>query len=175
MRGEHCTLPDKPTACPGSSPHARGAHPPKSRLGSSSGIIPACAGSTAMRKARGTSRWDHPRMRGEHARVSALRIFGAGSSPHARGALIGFTPTAAGNGIIPACAGSTRQGHPRDAREGDHPRMRGEHVEGKNNDFVPTGSSPHARGARHPPARPHERRGIIPACAGSTPRVPLHL
>ena len=134
------------------------------------GIIPACAGSTSCRHspnrrtggssphARGArsassraqrSRWDHPRMRGEHpvhvgiiARVlgiipacagstkevsSEMKLV-SGSSPHARGAPILRTLSA--------------------ARIGDHPRMRGEH--------------------RHVPLGKLAGLGIIPACAGST-------
>ena len=71
-------------------------------------------------------------------------------------------------GIIPACAGSTgEKPHDWDCI-GDHPRMRGEHqlFEG-DPDYTP-GSSPHARGARFDEALDVCRRGIIPACAGST-------
>ena len=133
-------------------------------------IIPACAGSTRTRAPRDSSVsgssphargardfdnleeptcWDHPRMRGEHPPRAEAR--------------------AQGVGIIPACAGSTgareshSQGstgsspHARGARSDsnaifirnrDHPRMRGEHVEGL-----------HGRALLE---------GIIPACAGST-------
>ena len=51
---------------------------------------------------------------------------------------------------------------------GDHPRMRGEHLVDEVFSGEVWGSSPHARGA--PVEKPLERvkRGIIPACAGST-------
>ncbi len=138
--------------------------------GGVAGIIPACAGSTA-----------------EARRLAEQAL---GSSPHARGAppMCGVAgrffrdhPRMRGEhrqacaeagrvrGIIPACAGST-QGAP--TAPGSH-----------------TGSSPHARGARHSRTscrsrpRDHPRMrgehacvakrhdapcGIIPACAGST-------
>ena len=134
------------------------------------GIIPACAGSTAIASrastcavgssphARGAPMpakvakelaRDHPRMRGEHDMANAVAM--------------------ANGGIIPACAGSTKQQgtpimpfggsspHARGAPEriqvrglltGDHPRMRGEHGRRECN-LVHHG-------------------GIIPACAGST-------
>ena len=176
----------------GSSPHARGAlglaiagvsaamdhprmrgehdvlQPGRSRP---LGIIPACAGSTALeivaeirdygssphargaprpRTSRATSPRDHPRMRGEHPEVPRH-------------------PAGAGGGIIPACAGST--------------------CSVVTVCFITEGSSPHARGAQaserqhtedardHPRMRGEHRPviqavlpavGIIPACAGST-------
>ena len=178
----------------GSSPHARGARStrassctrsrdhPRMRgehkshlllLDVRHGIIPACAGSTvsnvfaalqspgssphargapAGRARAGSRTRDHPRMRGEHA-------------PRGRG-------PRRGQGIIPACAGSTS----------DETSLR----------FCVMGSSPHARGALlscwsiSPRPRDHPRMrgehlvdlreryrlpGIIPACAGSTPSV----
>ncbi len=73
-------------------------------------------------------RWDHPRMRGEHAIIGLWNNSEAGSSPHARGAHLVRTLHRLVEGIIPACAGST--GGP--ARglflQRDHPRMRGEHL-----------------------------------------------
>ena len=71
-------------------------------------------------------------------------------------------------GIIPACAGSTRDPALQRRHERDHPRVRGEHATA----IVPVGpclgSSPRARGAREGVPGPQDRRGIIPACAGST-------
>ena len=151
MRGEHSDL--------------------RTQRNESTGIIPACAGSTALilaelgarlgssPHARGAPRCriskthtkgDHPRMRGEHVLVGA--------------------PRPVQRGIIPACAGSTlryrhcqawSQGSSPHARGAlinhqittlcveDHPRMRGEHMQ--------TATSFSAS------------LGIIPACAGSTP------
>ena len=96
------------------------------------------------------------------------------------------------NGIIPACAGSTKRFSSTEMPFRDHPRMCGEHFGSLIFSFTLTGSSPHVRGARValPPAvfalvgsSPHVRgalflmdissivTGIIPACAGSTPNV----
>ena len=113
------------------------------------GIIPACAGSTAICAWTALSAGDHPRMRGEHvAGILAKNVLG---------------------GIIPACAGSTFEDwcianidrgsspHARGALTDshgacltlrDHPRMRGEHA-------PVTGAT-------------YTATGIIPACAGST-------
>ena len=116
----------------GSSPHTRGAR--------------ACPRHCRCR------RWDHPRIRGEHAHVVDVLV--------------------ADLGIIPAYAGSTPMPSPFAS--------------------LPTGSSPHTRGARHGtrsrlrPRRDHPRirgehpypshhrdchGGIIPAYAGSTLRL----
>ena len=133
------------------------------------GIIPACAGSTAVlynaaaetlgssphvRGALSSGRRpstparDHPRMCGEH-RQGPLHLLPA-------------------LGIIPACAGSTRERfkaendrkgsspHVRGALEavgpdaeliGDHPRMCGEHPAVTASEVPAGGSSPHVRGA----------------------------
>ena len=91
----------------GSSPHARGALLDAGHGVIHGGIIPACAGST--RRASTRSAWprDHPRMRGEHGDCEAARPWYRGSSPHARGARDGEAKLVVGEGIIPACAGST--------------------------------------------------------------------
>ena len=113
----------------GSSPHARGAlsreiDATKVKTGSS----PHARGALSRVPRRWIQRRDHPRMRGEHVVVGDGEL--------------------ALDGIIPACAGSTR------ACQGRRQQKRG--------------SSPHARGARYMRSRAIRRMGIIPACAGST-------
>ena len=71
-------------------------------------------------------------------------------------------------GIIPACAGSTRQITGVIGQPGDHPRMCGEHEAFGTSASKAQGSSPHVRGALRPHPRGFKSRGIIPACAGST-------
>ena len=51
--------------------------------------------------------------------------------------------------------------------------MCGEHKTCQNLLCMSAGSSPHVRGARHGSGRWNQSRGIIPACAGSTPKVTL--
>ena len=107
-------------------------------------------------------------MRGEHKPSILAYSAKRGSSPHARGAPTATAPAVASPRIIPACAGSTRT-PPRPATPSrDHPRMRGEHLEGTLRMRGSEGSSPHARGAPRPRAPRAHRLGIIPACAGST-------
>ena len=87
-------------------------------------------------------------MRGEHTGTRGAIASSLGSSPRARGA----PPEELLNRPV----------------LGDHPRVRGEHIQGLINGLWSKGSSPRARGAHCPslPGRP--RSGIIPACAGST-------
>ena len=148
MRGEHRISPYPQPFGNGSSPHARGAHVSNAGQVGNVGIIPACAGSTAMLLHTMTASPDHPRMRGEHICACPGTSGKTGSSPHARGAPLIRGPTAASLGIIPACAGST--------------------IMVVTVENTPDGSSPHARGALRPALDHSDIRRIIPACAGST-------
>ena len=129
-------------------------------------------------------------MRGEHDDASGEKPHGPGSSPHARGAPYGQAHGLVCGRIIPACAGSTyrralvgraARDHPRIRGEhatqpycrsapGDHPRMRGEHKQVTGAWARLGGSSPHALGAHILCNLVEPIVGIIPACAGSTPR-----
>ena len=171
MRGEHPCEADVWYDASGSSPHARGALVLMKGEYNCVGIIPACAGSTSTYQTTPSTCGDHPRMRGEHRSLGQSRGSVVGSSPHARGARHDPCQGADGHGIIPACAGSTARPRPRSPASGDHPRMRGEHRSQTAAIVNPLGSSPHARGAHHPPAPWRGARGIIPACAGSTQHI----
>ena len=109
-------------------------------------------------------------MCGEHPLVTSSASPSAGSSPHVRGALNVQESATRGVGIIPACAGSTPCGTVRSARCRDHPRMCGEHPAWLLFLSPMMGSSPHVRGALPRVPGTGRRRGIIPACAGSTGR-----
>ena len=148
MRGEHDGIYAAYRGDEGSSPHARGA--PVRHVGQDlvAGIIPACAGSTIRCGSGRTWRQDHPRMRGEHFASNATSAASQGSSPHARGALMSSLSVA--------------------STPWDHPRMRGEHEIEVGSIVASPGSSPHARGALRRGVGVDRRRGIIPACAGST-------
>ena len=152
----------------GSSPHARGARNRIFFTRRVRGIIPACAGSTAVAFVlQGVDR-DHPRMRGEHAMPRSFASILRGSSPHARGARSTSRLWICSVGIIPACAGSTFGAGSRPWTERDHPRMRGEHAAICEGWRRRGGSSPHARGALRNAVKIAAKSGIIPACAGST-------
>ena len=127
MCGEHRLVERPADLEQGSSPHVRGAPYHVRRTWWRRGIIPACAGSTCRIRLLPASRRDHPRMCGEHSVFVARITLKLGSSPHVRGALQIALVNIRGQGIIPACAGSTaaKAADCSDAR--DHPRMCGEH------------------------------------------------
>ena len=95
---------------------------------------------------------------------------GCGSSPLARGLLLGPPHGLGGGRIIPARAGFTLQRPGPGLLEGDHPRSRGVYPSEPPISGTQTGSSPLARGL--PPAAPgtSSARRIIPARAGFTSR-----
>ena len=169
MCGEH--LPESAICghSRGSSPHVRGALVQDFLQGLSTGISPACAGSTVSWRIRRPPCRDHPRMCGEHNRGSSFGQSHKGSSPHVRGARQACDDALQESGIIPACAGSTTVGKTKLLFIWDHPRMCGEHELGDFAAFLDQGSSPHVRGALRQTQRQGQRPGIIPACAGSTP------
>ena len=110
-------------------------------------------------------------MCGEHSGPKPAPKGMPGSSPHVRGAHSLYLRQLFADGIIPACAGSTRRRHGSHRHPADHPRMCGEHKIWIPARVSPSGSSPHVRGARRIIPAPPRRRGIIPACAGSTSTI----
>ena len=66
VRGEHGAADDVSVLAKGSSPRARGAQQPRRLALLTGGIIPACAGSTALIAQGENDLGDHPRVRGEH-------------------------------------------------------------------------------------------------------------
>ena len=132
------------------------------------GIIPACAGSTALYLGERRHIWDHPRMCGEHTVECPYSTAYRGSSPHVRGALALVLVGAKLLGIIPACAGSTSRSNGGGPPVRDHPRMCGEHPKAHCRATFCLGSSPHVRGAHGEYTVDGVFDGIIPACAGST-------
>ena len=173
MCGEHNAIAANSLNQSGSSPHVRGALRRQMANGREWGIIPACAGSTAAAAVRVVVGWDHPRMCGEHNVSFGITNFPQGSSPHVRGALVAKATEGVGYGIIPACAGSTISIRSRNGSRRDHPRMCGEHEVDLFEALCHQGSSPHVRGAQVRVLGDYLRRGIIPACAGSTPATSL--
>ena len=170
MRGEHATSTARSQSFLGSSPLARGAPAGRDGRNQPFRIIPACAGSTRRAIDVGADHLDHPRLRGEHLPRAFVTSDHEGSSPLARGAHAQLVVDARVDGIIPACAGSTRSRRPARHRCRDHPRLRGEHVHAGTGSPVTIGSSPLARGALVPAELAAQAGGIIPACAGSTAR-----
>ena len=96
-----------------------------------------------------------------------------GSSPRVRG-----KPRRAGGGfppvrLIPACAGKTSCLSNWLISNATHPRVCGENFCGCSAPDADWGSSPRVRGKLRGSGCGRPRPGLIPACAGKTPRRPL--
>ncbi len=168
LRGEHASLPLHRVGELGSSPPTRGARRGRSVRGRHHGIIPAYAGSTASSCSCQVRKPDHPRLRGEHFRITRPTGVICGSSPPTRGALHCPASPVRATGIIPAYAGSTGSRRTPRPSPRDHPRLRGEHLSAAAGAFTGSGSSPPTRGARSNARLLGVVVRIIPAYAGST-------
>ena len=153
----------------GSSPRVRGTRFVDDLPVGQAGIIPACAGNTIRVTSSTRSRWDHPRVCGEHFGKEAILPTKAGSSPRVRGTQSTRFFRTLQSGIIPACAGNTTVSKTSRRRSGDHPRVCGEHARACNTCSLVRGSSPRVRGTLFGGVDDPALRGIIPACAGNTP------
>ena len=168
IRGEHGDRGGEDGLYAGSSPHTRGARPPRPGKTPASGIIPAYAGSTKTGRRDGQRQRDHPRIRGEHSESTTISLTISGSSPHTRGAPDRRQAGQSCDGIIPAYAGSTEDVNAFQLGLRDHPRIRGEHFWVWLIWEASWGSSPHTRGARAFLGEGDMSGRIIPAYAGST-------
>ena len=173
----------------GSSPLARGLRGGDRSNRPHRGIIPARAGFTVacahvFAPAGGSSplarglpapdtrrpvHWaDHPRSRGVYAAETAATAMVQGSSPLARGLLSMRLIRIRSRRIIPARAGFTTAADKAAKDAADHPRSRGVYPKVRNAAPMTSGSSPLARGLRHPRVLGCGDLGIIPARAGFT-------
>ena len=84
-RGEYTTGPSKTPSRSGSSPLSRGIHDRHTPKQPPHRIIPALAGNTSLSGGSSPSAPDHPRSRGEYAKVEGLFARENGSSPLSRG------------------------------------------------------------------------------------------
>ena len=167
-RGVYGWIKSLPTPRPGSSPLARGLPCIITRLFRRRGIIPARAGFTHLSRQRLCNEKDHPRSRGVYRRSPASSWLTQGSSPLARGLLLGQTLRDRGDRIIPARAGFTRRAAGSPPSRRDHPRSRGVYPHPARWAARHSGSSPLARGLRILISGPRSRLRIIPARAGFT-------
>ena len=132
------------------------------------GIIPARAGFTARSGRRCRAGSDHPRSRGVYRRQAEEAAGTIGSSPLARGLLVGGAADVEQVGIIPARAGFTRSAASQSSRTRDHPRSRGVYDLAHPDLTGAAGSSPLARGLPVGEGKRVQAGRIIPARAGFT-------
>ena len=145
-RGVYSMRSPKRIAGLGSSPLARGLLVVRSCAVLLLGIIPARAGFTTGPLRPCSAAWDHPRSRGVYSRMLTSSRPVSGSSPLARGLLVGrFAPDWDAR-IIPARAGFTALLRRVRARSLDHPRSRGVYTTPTPIWRTTWGSSPLARG-----------------------------
>ena len=173
-RGENLTCQSSTIAYPGSSPLTRGKHGPTHRLRFHPGLIPAHAGKTDQRGARGSTRAAHPRSRGENGRCSLSFSLLRGSSPLTRGKRGLVVACEVGARLIPAHAGKTPYGTTPHLQSGAHPRSRGENSASALAFSRPHGSSPLTRGKLPRELVDVLSEGLIPAHAGKTRRPRPH-
>ena len=167
-RGVYCVRADPKFSSSGSSPLARGLRHDTVGATGAGGIIPARAGFTLAHSIRRGVVPDHPRSRGVYAVVLDRPGCDEGSSPLARGLLLGARRVLCGVGIIPARAGFTFLPSTVRERVWDHPRSRGVYKNFLTHFGTWMGSSPLARGLRSAPHVEAPLVGIIPARAGFT-------
>ena len=110
----------------------------------------------------------HPRVCGENSLIRRRRVSLVGSSPRVRGKPCAFITVAAGDGLIPACAGKTHLGFLLLRAWWAHPRVCGENRPGRPGRPGRNGSSPRVRGKPIQDFSDLFQRGLIPACAGKT-------
>ena len=85
-------------------------------------------------------------MRGEQSSINRKSEFSMGSPPLARGTDIAIEGGSDAYGITPACAGNSGSSSSSASFGGDHPRLRGEQMDGMTEKMAGMGSPPLARG-----------------------------
>ena len=167
-RGEHYPRVTSHGLADGSSPLARGTLLQRLPERRRHRFIPARAGNTPGAAAKSSGRAVHPRSRGEHLGYHLQAMPQTGSSPLARGTHPRRDTRGQLPRFIPARAGNTSSvpGPPRSPTV--HPRSRGEHSSRAARMAGDTGSSPLARGTRHPHRLVRRGDRFIPARAGNT-------
>ena len=168
--GEHPPMKSAWQAKTGSSPRMRGTRNDPGCFLRADGIIPAYAGNTIVGLFRIYAERDHPRVCGEHLRVSLQILTFPGSSPRMRGTQRNYCAWLNNLGIIPAYAGNTSYEDGTVELEWDHPRVCGEHLPRLRLSSMIPGSSPRMRGTLLRVYALTLVGGIIPAYAGNTSR-----
>ena len=170
-RGENVMLAVRCPRRPGSSPLTRGKPSPRLSPCQASGLIPAHAGKTLLRRPRFGHLGAHPRSRGENQPKWAGGGASSGSSPLTRGKLACAIACARAIGLIPAHAGKTDAEPPVMLAVRAHPRSRGENCCTGAGSALKAGSSPLTRGKHLAGHVVISVDGLIPAHAGKTSRA----
>ena len=112
-------------------------------------------------------------MCGENLSLDSAPESKNGSSPRVRGKPRASHGIKRRPGLIPACAGKTPHPARRSASIRAHPRVCGENLAILVSVLIASGSSPRVRGKPYGRRPTYPGPGLIPACAGKTPRLAL--
>ena len=166
--GADPTLRQMASMSTGSSPRVRGRQGFRWGDQCRAGLIPACAGQTARRRAFPGWCRAHPRVCGADKPGCKAGQSPSGSSPRVRGRRCRQLVLADRGGLIPACAGQTAKPPPHKRGLMTHPRVCGADGRDLPEGRSDRGSSPRVRGRRSSLIRLSPAWGLIPACAGQT-------
>ena len=136
-------------------------------------ITPAYAGTTENQINHTANTGDHPRLRGNYARAKDYTRTILGSPPLTRELLYKLSICHIKSGITPAYAGTTSQMHCKRLQAWDHPRLRGNYVNGIVALLPRVGSPPLTRELRVYYHLQLAYGRITPAYAGTTLQSPL--
>ena len=129
--GEHPASNGQCVQFAGSSPRMRGTRNRNHNQTGGRRFIPAYAGNTAIFDRPIQVRSVHPRVCGEHGQGYAHHTPAIGSSPRMRGTRVRSRRPARHQRFIPAYAGNTLSSPAHALSSAVHPRVCGEHIEGR--------------------------------------------
>ena len=169
VRGDVHTPLHTPLRTLGSPPRARGRPRSDALTRRALGLTPACAGTSRSPRLRPRRQGAHPRVRGDVGAFGVQRDGSQGLTPACAGtSCADDRARAAGRGLTPACAGTSTTTVRVISAPWAHPRVRGDVRDDVLGSLVALGSPPRARGRRQPTGRARNRRGLTPACAGTS-------
>ena len=152
----------------GTSPRMRGKRLRRPRACVWRRNIPAYAGKTHHRGNSGSYQPEHPRVCGENFLARYLTITVGGTSPRMRGKRTSSDAVAGTRRNIPAYAGKTASRRLPGAPTAEHPRVCGENLSLRSDDFWMCGTSPRMRGKPDDDIIEAVQKRNIPAYAGKT-------
>ena len=167
-RGEHERVGYRPELEDGLSPLARGTHLFPHPVIYLQRFIPAGAGNTWRGRREILTTAVYPRWRGEHQERDTPKASAIGLSPLARGTPAYYSRDERVWRFIPAGAGNTSQMGYSITNKTVYPRWRGEHHIAVDENGIPYGLSPLARGTPKRDRRDAHAGRFIPAGAGNT-------
>ena len=150
----------------GSPPHGRGKVRQVGGFDAVAGITPTRAGKRKSRSKGRARRWNHPRVGGEKAELTAAVISAMGSPPRRRGKGYREFGIDISDRITPAQAGKSVAPRQKRSALWDHPRVGGEKYSRPSYSRISMGSPPRGRGKGNQAFSWYGSSRITPAWAG---------